>query len=432
MQTLAVAMNGIEVGRWTKDSAGASLFRYDENWLQHPKSRPISLSLPLSAKEYKGSAVYNFFDNLLPDNDVIRARIQQRFQVATKHPFDLLRAIGHDCVGAIQLYPLGTYAKRVQQIEAVPLSDDYIATLLQNYRMSPLGMDSEHQDFRISLAGAQEKTAFLYYQNQWCKPLGTTPTSHIFKLPIGVVGQGQLDLSESCENEWLCLQLLRAFELPVAEAEILHFDEAKVLAIKRFDRRWSAGGTWLVRLPQEDMCQALGIAPALKYEADGGPSILNILDLLKGSTENTIDRRHFFKAQIIFWLMAAIDGHAKNYSVFLEKNNHYRLTPFYDVMSAFPLMTPQGLQKQKVKMAMAWQGKNKHYQWNTIQPRHFIETGKKAGLRQPIVEDILHEIAIQYQSAVEQCQRTLPAGFPSHISDAILSGVWRQGMKFLS
>ncbi|MGV6987802.1 type II toxin-antitoxin system HipA family toxin [Testudinibacter sp. P80/BLE/0925] len=429
MNRLTIAMNGIEVGLWTKSRDGASQFQYESTWLNHAKARPISLSLPLSEKVYKGSPVYNFFDNLLPDNEQIRSRIQQRFQVATKHPFDLLGAIGHDCVGAIQLYPQGKRPYSVRKIDAVPLSETDIAALLKNYQFSPLGMDNAHQDFRISLAGAQEKTALLYHHNQWCKPLNTTPTSHIMKLPIGIVGQGQLDLSDSCENEWLCLQLLTAFGLPVANAEILYFDDCKVLSVERFDRRWAASGRWLVRLPQEDMCQALAIAPALKYEADGGPSILSILELLKGSADSLEDRLRFFKAQIIFWLMAAIDGHAKNYSLFLEKDNRYRLTPFYDVISAFPLLKPQGLQRQKIKMAMAWHGKNKHYLWDKIQIRHFLETGRLAGLRPLLVEEILHEVATNYQSAVEQCQQRLPKNFPLEIGEPILEGVWQQGKR---
>lgn len=159
---------------------------------------------------------------------------------------------------------------------------------------------------RNSLAGAQEKTALLWYQDRWQRPLGSTPTSHIFKLPIGRIEQNNIDLSESCENEWLCLRIAKAFGFPVAHAELATVGQKKVLIVERFDRRWSRDG-WLMRLPQEDFCQALGVAPALKYESHGGPGIADAMKLLLGSRLATPDREMFFKSQILFWMLAAID-----------------------------------------------------------------------------------------------------------------------------
>ena len=155
---LNVAMNGLLVGEWRKLTSGATEFQYAEKWLESVRSRPISLSLPLSHKIYRGDSVYNFFDNLLPDNEQIRSRIQQRFQTSTKSPFDLLSAIGQDCIGAIQLYQGEN--RSVRQIYAEPLNDKEVENVLKNYRTFPLGME-ESEDFRISLAGAQEKTALL-------------------------------------------------------------------------------------------------------------------------------------------------------------------------------------------------------------------------------------------------------------------------------
>ncbi|WP_439256825.1 type II toxin-antitoxin system HipA family toxin [Lonepinella sp. BR2271] len=413
---LNIAMNGYPVGQWRKLNNGANEFQYNANWLESDRARAMSLSLPLSHKIYKGDVVFNFFDNLLPDNEQIRSRIQQRFQTQTKTPFDLLSAIGQDCVGAIQLYQDGP--RPIQQIDAIPLTVHEIESLLKNYQSFPLGME-QGEDFRISLAGAQEKTALLYHQGQWKRPLYSTATSHIFKLPIGQVAQGQLDLSMSCENEWLCLKIMRLFGLAVPAARIMQFGETKVLIVERFDRRWSKNKSWLVRLPQEDMCQAMNIAPARKYESDGGCGILTIMELLKGSTEPLKDRKHFFKAQIVFWLLCAIDGHAKNFSLFLEQHDRYRLTPFYDVMSAYPLISPKGLQRQKIKMAMAWQGENKHYLWDKIQLRHIFTTAKLAGLAKDTVEEILHEIS----QALPQIYNIAPRQIPDFILEPILSGL---------
>lgn len=193
--------------------------------------------------------------------------------------------------------------------------------------------------------------------------------------------------------------------------------------IERFDRRWAKDNSYLLRLPQEDMCQAFKIAPARKYENDGGMGILPIMQLLKGSSDALADQKAFFKAQILFWLLCAIDGHTKNFSLFLEPDNRYKLTPFYDVISAYPLISPKGLQKQKVKMAMAWHGEqNKHYLWDKIQLRHIFHTAKLARLSKQTVEDILQEIVV----ASLRLNSIPTQHLPEQIVEAILSGVERK------
>lgn len=136
----------------------------------------------------------------------------------------------------------------------------------------PLGMITSQDDFRISVAGAQEKTALLRMGEQWCIPQGATPTTHIIKLPIGEIKQpnATLDLRESVDNEYLCLALARELGLAVPEAEIITTPRIRALAVTRFDRRWAQEGRVLLRLPQEDLCQAFGLPSAMKYESDGG------------------------------------------------------------------------------------------------------------------------------------------------------------------
>ncbi len=138
----------------------------------------------------------NFFSNLLPDFEAIIARMQARFHVKTAYPFDLLASVGRDCVGAVQLYPQGIDIASVMDTLAEHLDDIQIEALLDGYQTSPLGMTGG-DDFRISLAGAQEKTALLWYQDRWQRPHGSTPTSNIFKLPIGMIAQNHINLSES-------------------------------------------------------------------------------------------------------------------------------------------------------------------------------------------------------------------------------------------
>src|SRR3990167_7575369 len=417
---LTIQMNGFLVGILQKHSNGALSFYYDKSWLSQPGARSLSLSLPLIDQLYQGDVVYNFFDNLLPDSPNVRARIQAKFHIKTSHPFDLLAVIGKDCVGALQLgLEKSTFIKT---IEAEPLTAKAIANLLNNYLTSPLGMVSNESDFRISIAGAQEKSALLFYRQKWCRPKNCTPTSHILKLPIGHIPHQNLNLSESCENEWLCSQIIHGFGLPVATAEILYFDLVKVLSVERFDRRWSKDETWLMRLPQEDFCQALGYSPNLKYEADVGPGIVEILKLLRYSS-NPDDQAVFFCSQIVFFLLAAIDGHAKNFSIFIEPQGRYRLTPLYDIISAFPLIKAKQLQSKKIKMAMALIGKNKHYVWESIQRRHFISTAKAAQFSPEIAEQLIQKISNQVESVIEAVRSALPNKFPKPIADAIFSGM---------
>ncbi len=405
---------------------------YDTHWLAQPSARSISLSLPLSERLYSGDVVYNFFDNLLPDSDAIRTRMQARFKVPTKQPFDLLASIGRDCIGAIQLYPEDSNIPPVNIITADPLEDAEIARLLKGYLAAPLGMVAETDDFRISMAGAQEKTALLWYKEQWHRPSGSTPTSHIFKLPIGYLAQHHIDLSESAENEWLCLQIAKGFGLPTANANLARFEDQRVLVVDRFDRRWSRDGSWLMRLPQEDFCQALGVSPALKYESDGGPGIASGMELLKGSQQATQDRDSFLKSQILFWMLAAIDGHAKNFSVFIEPYSAYRMTPLYDMISAYPFMSAKSIHPRKAKMAMAFLGKNRHFHWASIGPRHLLSTAERVGYSPDRVGEMLTMMKQQTESVIADIDARLPSGFSRNISQSIFDGLLRQANRLPS
>lgn len=429
MEKLTLALNGIVVGTLEKAAGGEISFFYHDSWLERSGARAISLSLPLQTVKFRGEVVYNFFDNLLPDSESIRSRIQARFQTPTKQPFDLLSQIGSDCVGAIQLYPEGRQINSVTEIHATSLNDNEIEKLLLGYKEAPLGMEADIDDFRISLAGAQEKTALLWYQNQWHRPEGSTPTSHILKLPIGYIAANGIDLSESVENEWLCLKIAEEFGLPVAYSEIKYFGKQKALVVERFDRRWSPNNSWLMRLPQEDFCQVLGVAPALKYESDGGPGIADAMKLLLGSQQAIQDRDIFFKSQILFWMLAAIDGHAKNFSVFIELDSAFRMTPIYDVMSAFPLMHPRGIPAKKAKMAMALLGRNRHFHWSTILPRHFISTAKQVNYPEDNVVQLMAEMKEKTEQVIAAVKAVLPQGFPEKISEPIFSGLRRQSAK---
>jgi len=408
-----------KVGRYSREPSGATSFRYDPDWLSSEKAFPISLSMPLSDRVWSGEGATSYFDGLLPDDRTVREKIAAREQADSAGIFDLLAVIGRDCVGALRFVPEGRDPGDPTKMEYRPVTDDEIAARIASLGTTPLGVHADDDDFRISIAGVQEKTAFLRIDDQseaggWQLPLGPTPTSHIFK-PAMKEGPAGADCSDSPWNEWFCLVLCRALGLESAKAEVLILDDKPVIVIERFDRVWQDGV--LYRLPQEDICQALGVPPVRKYQSDGGPGIADVLEFLNGAITPYEDRMAFMKAQIVFWLLAAIDGHAKNFSIFLSPGG-YRLTPLYDVMSAAPW--PE-FSDHKIKLAMALGNKN-YYRLKQIQLRHFYQTGQKAGLREQDMDSIFSGLTARMDDAIaEAAALAAVAGMPESTFEPILA-----------
>ena len=330
----------------------------------------------------------NFFDNLLPDSNIVRTTLQSRLGTDSREPIALLEHIGRDCLGALQLLPPGEPGGPPDKIRGEPLSQTDVAQILRQLPRFPMGVAKDTQ-IRLSLAGNHEKTALLYHHGQWLRPLGPTPTTHILKLPIGATSEG-FDLSLSVENEWLCHRLLSELGFPVAAAEIADFEDQRCLVITRFDRVQREEN--LLRLPHEDFCQATGTASAFKYESDGGPGLARCLELLRGSHQSRRDRELFFKTQVVFWALCAIDGHAKNFSLSILPQGRFQLAPLYDVLSAHPILGHGvgNLSSQKATMAMAVWGKNRHYNWDRIFKRHWLKTAKDCGIAD--CETLINEI----------------------------------------
>jgi serine/threonine-protein kinase HipA len=147
-----------------------------------------------------------------------------------------------------------------------------------------------------------------------------------------------------------------------------------------------------------------------------------VLDLLKASDDPDTDRRLFLKAQIMFWLLAATDGHAKNFSIFLKPGGRFRLTPLYDVMSVQPAFDAGQLRKNHMKFAMAV-GNNRHYPVYEILPRHFTETAAKRGVPSSFVQSIFDELVGSADAVINQVMRDLPAGFPQELAESIVVGL---------
>ncbi len=424
LSTLDLWMNGIRVGSWEQPKGRPVRLRYDPGWIASAAGRPLSLSLPLTPEPaaLSSRAVSAYFDNLIPDNEAVLRRLRERFHARSISSFDLLASIGRDCAGALQIVPANEEPGDFRVVDAEPLSEAGVARVLRGAsrgeRLGPLDRDA----FRLSLAGAQEKTALLRHGGKWCLPRGATPSTHIFKLPLGVIGNRGHDYRESIENEWLCLELMRELGHDVARAEIGQFEDQKVLIVERFDRRLAANGKFWLRVPQEDFCQVFALPPSRKYEGDGGPGIADIVGKLRGSERAATDVFRFFEAQIIFWLLAAIDGHAKNFSIELLAGGRYRLTPLYDVISAYPIMDRRDdqLDPRKAGLAMAAFGKSTHYKLHDIHRWHWNEMSRRLRIAPPPGTRSLLE---RVPAALDRVESKLPTAFPAHVFESIGLGV---------
>ncbi|RVT90312.1 type II toxin-antitoxin system HipA family toxin [Sphingomonas crocodyli] len=422
---LNVLINGRLVGRLEKEPSGAVSFQYDQSWLDWPHAFAASLSLPLRTAVYRGALVNAVFDNLLPDNANIRRRVAERTGAEGADPYSLLARIGRDCVGAMQFLPDGTDGGADGTIVAEPLSDANIEAILADLAIAPLGIDAD-QDFRISIAGAQEKTALLRHEGQWLRPLATTPTTHILKPQLGQIptSTGMVDMTASVDNEHYCLALLRAFGLPVANTEIATFGKRRVLVVERFDRQWRPDGR-LLRVPQEDCCQALGIASSQKYQSEGGPGATDILNLLGSSDDPAADQAAFFASQIIFWLIGATDGHAKNFSLFLRPGGGFRLAPFYDVLTAQMAADRDQLTRKNFRLAMA-AGDSRHYRLDEVMGRHFVQTARKTRMGPTPIGKVVIDIRAKADIASDIALKAMPADFAEEVHASVSAAIRRR------
>jgi len=431
-QRLNIWMNGIPVGYWETTRHGERL-GYRDDWIKDEQGRPLSLSLPFlpGNPTYQGPVVTNYFDNLLPDGDAVRRRLAQRHQAGGTDAFHLLAKLGRDCAGAIQLLAEGEEPTDIFEIRGKALSTAQVAERLRSTTSPQAPGHHDDDDLRLSIAGAQEKTALLRHGGRWKLPLGSTPTTHIFKLPLGLVGHMQADMRTSVENEWLCSRIMAAYGIPVASCRIEHFEDQKVLVVERFDRTPASDESWIVRLPQEDMCQATGTSPLKKYQSDGGPGISDIMTVLHGSDRAELDRENFFKTQIIFWVLAAMDGHGKNFSIAQLPGGRYQATPIYDVLSAHPVIGKgkNQIPTQKAKLAMAVRGSANYYLIEKIRRRHWLNQANQVGFGAQAAERLIEEVVESTDAVIASVSKLLPETFPGDLAEAVFNGMKSHSAK---
>jgi serine/threonine-protein kinase HipA len=342
-KTLVVLLNGARLGTIIEDR-GEYALTYDEEYLHGPAATPLSLSMPMSSPRHPDRVVRAFLWGLLPDNDQVIQRWARTYQVSPRNPFALLHYVGADCAGAA----LFVAPDDVDSVRAGAGGIDWIDEAEIGERLRILRRDPTAWHLsttgQFSLAGAQAKTA-LYLDagtGQWGDPHGAVPTTHIVK--PAVTGFDDHDL-----NEHLCLQAARGLGLDAASSAVLGFAGERAIVVERYDRLRRADGA-IVRLHQEDLCQALGLLPTSKYQNEGGPTPEQIFDLLRRHTVTSDGQAawRFLDALAFNWVVAGTDAHAKNYSVLLS-GAQVRLAPLYDVASALPY---DDMYLPKLKLAM--------------------------------------------------------------------------------
>jgi serine/threonine-protein kinase HipA len=359
---LVVLIGGRRAGTVAVNTAGRFSLIYDDVWRETRSATPLSLSMPLAQPEHGDAPVRAFLWGLLPDNERVLERWARTYHVSARNPFALLRHVGEDCAGAAQFVT----PERVDTIVAGDgnvnwLTRDEVADRLRILHKDPTAWHLPTGG-QFSLAGAQAKTALHYdpRTRRWGNPRGAVPTTHILK--PAVTGLDEHDL-----NEHLCLSAARNMGLIAASSEVASFRDERVIVVERYDRRRAPDGS-VIRIHQEDICQALGVQPTAKYQNEGGPGPEQIIELLRNnivpSRSATASVGRFVDALAFNWIIGGTDAHAKNYSVLLS-GPQVRLAPLYDIASA---LAYEEMYPPKLKMAMKIGGE---YGVETTSGRHW-------------------------------------------------------------
>jgi serine/threonine-protein kinase HipA len=362
---LNVLMGGIPIARLEQRDTGVLALEYDDRWLAADRIQiPLSMSLPLAAKRHSGAVVANFLWNLLPDNDRTLQAWGQAYGVSPNSAFALLSKVGEDCAGAVQIVTdewMATNANSAGDVEWIDETE--VGRRLKRLREERTWTGRRPNDRgHFSLAGAQPKMALLFDGERWGVPSGRRPTTHILKPPMP-------GLNGSTENEYACLRLASKVGIVAAEAAVGHFDGETAIVVTRYDRERGADGT-IRRFHQEDMCQALGVHPAKKYQSDVGPSFEQIAnEVLRYATDPEADKARLADMMAFNFIVLGTDAHPKNFSIIHLPQRRMYLAPMYDVLSYVPYDDDDDEhERRRLRMAMKIGG---YYKFDQIQPRHW-------------------------------------------------------------
>lgn len=412
---LTVLLAGRRAAVLAQRDGGVLELTYDEVYRSTPRALPVSLSMPLAEPVHRGAVVRSFCQGLLPDNDLVLERWARDFHVSAGNPFALLSYVGEDCAGAVQFAPHERVAALLAREGSVtPLSEEQVADRLRALRRDPAAWHLAGTG-QFSLAGAQAKTALFLDPREggWADPSGATPTTHILKPAIA--GFDEHDL-----NEHLCLTAARNAGLRTAHSRVLAFGDERAVVVARYDRVPAADGA-VVRVHQEDVCQALGLPPTVKYQNEGGPSPEQIIELLRRvvypAAVAEIEVGRFVDALALNWLIAGTDAHAKNYSL-LMAGGQVRLAPLYDVASSLPY---EDMYLPRLRLAMRI---GSEYRVEAIAARHWDAFAGKNGLDAHQVRERIDGLAQRLPeafsvAAADPAVAALGSGLPGRLVDLI-------------
>lgn len=407
-RTLRVFLGGREVGSFGQDDNGRQAFRYLSTYLDSADAQQLSLSLPLCPEPFGDDLTRAFFAGLLPDDD-LRNRLGQYLGVSAHNEFALLAEVGRECAGAIEIVPEDEEWPRAHPGRLEMLSDSQLLAVLEQLPRRPLFVG---ENLRLSLAGAQDKMAVRMVKGSLALPLAGLPSTHILKTAIA-------GYEASVANEFFCMRLARELTLPVAEVSMRRVGEIEILLVERYDRRTEPNGT-VQRLHQEDICQALGLPPTLKYQAEGGPDLARIFELLtEHALRPAIDRLSLLRWVVFNFLIGNADAHGKNVSI-LHRRGRIALAPFYDLMctAVYP--------KLSSKMAMKIGSK---YRFEAVEARHFAKLARDSGLAPAQVLRICRELAQAIPKAAREIA-ALPEVSEIALIARIVSRIERGAQEF--
>ena len=374
---LTVLLAGAKIGALHQDARGDLSFDYAASWRERTDAYPLSLSMPLDNPTHGDAAVRPYLEGLLPDNAGILERWARQLHTSARNPFGLLAHMGEDCAGAVQIV-------RPEREEALLaalagdvhwLSEQDVARRLRDLVANHgTGRAPDDRGY-FSLAGAQPKTVLIRDGDRWGLPSGCVPSTHILK-PTA------MNLEGFAANEHLCLVLADELGLSAARSEVRSFGGEAAIVVERYDRVVVEGR--VVRVHQEDFCQALAVPPAGKYEAEGGPGASACVALLlRHSTDPDADVGAFLDALALNWVLAGTDAHAKNFAVLISPGE-VRLAPLYDVVSALPY--PYWIHPRRAKLAMRI---GREYAVRKIEARHWRELAERCDLDSgPVLERV--------------------------------------------
>ena len=364
MRSLDVYLHGHLAGRLDLRDSGLTSFQYLDTWLARPDAVPLSLSLPLREERFRHRDCMPFFSGVLPEGRS-REMIGRILGVSETNDFVLLERIGGECAGAVTLLPEETPLDADDQRTRV-LDDEEFAGTLRELRRRPLLAGS--RGLRLSLAGAQDKLPVRIVEGKVALPLGSTASTHIIK-------PASRDFDGLVFNEAFCLALAAAVGLRTTAFSVGRADDIDYLVVERFDR--SVDGERVGRIHQEDFCQALGIPPERKYQAEGGPSLGRCFEFLRTmSVAPVLDLGALFDAVVFNLAIGNNDAHGKNFALLHRTDGTARLAPFYDLVSTVSYPELAG------EMAMRLGGQRIA---DRVAPNDLRRLSKEAGLGTPLV-----------------------------------------------